>query len=67
MKKKLTNNAGAPVVGSQNSLTTGPRGHSLCWIGSFLFLAGLVPFSGYSVPARGGETPPSRFTRNRAH
>ena len=66
-KKQLTTSAGIPVGDNQNSLTAGPRGHSLCRIGSCLFLNGLVPFSGHSVPARVGETPPSRSSRNRAY
>ena len=65
--KRLTSVAGAPVGDNHNVMTAGRAAHSLCRIGNCLCVDTLVPSGGYSFPTYGGETPPSRSSRNRAY
>ncbi len=50
MKKKLTNNAGAPVVDNQNVMTAGPRGPQL--LQDVWFLEKLASFDREVIPER---------------
>ena len=50
MKKKLTNNAGAPVVDNQNTMTAGKRGPAL--LQDVWFLEKLAHFDREVIPER---------------
>ncbi len=50
MKKKLTNNAGAPIVDNQNSMTAGPRGPML--LQDVWYLEKLAHFDREVIPER---------------
>lgn len=50
MKKKLTNNAGAPIVDNQNAMTAGPRGPLL--MQDVWFLEKLASFDREVIPER---------------
>ena len=50
MKKKLTNNAGAPVADNQNVMTAGPRGPQL--LQDVWFLEKLAHFDREVIPER---------------